>query len=154
IVLGACDVSGGYAIPPHRDASLPRFEPERVRPPFLGVLLAPDPRAADLSLVAVDPRPELGGYPIPPFELLCRWRRHAAHLRTANADDLEIMINAVGTEERLDLSDQLVVGATDPRCLTEHRIAVIRELGGAAHGSDLGVELVHQKPIEKRGLIG
>ena len=50
--------------------------------------------------------------------------------------------------ERLDLGDQLVVRPAGPRGVAEHRIALVGEPCGAAHGVDLAGELAHQQPVE------
>ena len=108
------------AVTPSRTTAMPASidrEPERVRLLLLGVRLADDQRAADLRVVAIDARRELGGDHVAALELLARRRRHAAHFRPTDADDLKVVIDAVGAEERLDLGDQFVVGAADPRRL-------------------------------------
>src|SRR5204862_7030319 len=44
-------------------------------------------------------------------------------------------------------------GAADARGVTEYRIALVGELGGAARCGDFRVELVHEQAVEKRGLV-
>ena len=82
---------------------------------LLGGGLADHQRAADLRVVAVDAGRQLGRHHVAALELLAARRRHAAHLDAADADDLEIVVDAVGPEERLDLGDQLVVGTARTR---------------------------------------
>ena len=105
---------------------------------LLGIGFADHERAADLRVIAIDAGRQLGRHHVAALELPAGRRRHAAHLRAADADDLEIVVDAVGAEERLDLGDQLVVGAARPRRLPEHGIAFVRKLRGAPHGVDLG----------------
>ena len=78
---------------------------------LLGIGFADHQRAADLRVIAVDAGRELGRDHVAALEPLAPRRRHAPHLDAADADDLEIVVDAVGAEERLDLGDQLVVGA-------------------------------------------
>ena len=120
---------------------------------LLDIGLADDERAADLGIVAVDAGRELGGHHVAALELLAARRRHAAHLRPADADDLEIVVDTLGAEEGLRLRDQLVVGATRTRRVTEHRVAFVRDLAGAADGVDLGGELAHQQAVEERRAV-
>src|ERR1700751_1369919 len=92
---------------------------------------------ADLRVVTVDAWRELGRNHVARFETAAARGPHAADLRPADPDDLEIVIDALSPEERFNLGNQLVIGAAHPRGLAEHRIAFVCKLGGAAHRGQL-----------------
>ncbi len=107
-----------------------------------------------MRVIAVDAGRQLGRHHVAALELLAARRRHALHLDAADADDLEVVVDAVGAEERLGLRHQLVVGAAEAGRLHEHLVAGVGELGGLADRGDLAVELVHQQAVDEAGLVG
>ena len=73
--------------------------------------------------------------------------------RSADADDLEIVVDARGAIERLDLGDQLVVGAAGPRGVAEHLVAGVGQPRRRRIAAISDFSLCHQQPVDQRGLV-
>src|SRR5712691_4374698 len=94
--------------------------------------------AADLRVVAVYARSQLGRHQIAGREAPFRRRVHSAHLPATGAEDLEIFRAAAGTEESFDLRDQRIFRPPDPRRVAKDGVALVGEDSGAAKCRDLG----------------
>src|SRR5262249_23086432 len=82
-------------------------------------------RAAYLGVIALDARCQFGRDQVAVFENLAGWRRHAAYLAATDADDHEILVDALRTEEPFGLGDQLKILASGPRCRAEDLVTAI-----------------------------
>src|SRR5262249_53873430 len=109
--------------------------------------------AADLGVIALDARREFGRDEVAGIENLAGWRRHAAHLASADADDHEVLVGAYRTEEAFDLGHQFVILATGPRRGAEDLVTTIGQHGGAPYMNKLLFPLVHKELLDQLAAV-
>ncbi len=153
VVFGPRNIGGLDAGPHRRDAGFERVAVERETCLLVFVRLTDHQRAADLRVIAVDAGRQLGGDEIALLQFFAHRRRHAAHFRAADADDHEIIVDALPAIESLDLGDELVIGAAGTRRRPKHRIAFVGHPRGLAHGRDFGLALHHQQCVDESGFV-
>src|SRR5882762_5016513 len=83
--------------------------------------------AADLRVIAVHARGQLGRHQIAGREAPFRRRMHPAHLPAAATEDLEIFRASAGAEEGFDIRDQRIFRPPDARRVAKHGVAFVGE---------------------------
>ena len=154
VVFRLCHFARRYAGAQDRVSRLNRFDIHVERAQLGRAGFAQHQRAADLRVVAVDARGELGGHQVarlkPPFA----GRVHAAHFTPAGTHDHEVLRAALASVERLYVGAYLVLGPPGPGGLHENPITPGRHRGGPSDRIDLERRFVEQQAVDQVGAVG
>src|SRR6267378_2729175 len=118
--------------------------------PLLGGARFPENEgAADLRVVTLHARGQLGRHQIAGSEAPFRRRVHSAHLPAARTENLKVLRTAAGAEKSFDFRDERVFGPPDARRAAKNGVAFVGEGGGAAKRLDLCRRLPEHQAIEQ-----
>src|SRR6266853_3352880 len=137
-VLGPCDVRSRGPRAYRRDARFERLVVYSEGPLLRLARFSEHEGAADLRVITVHARGQLGRHQVAGREAPFRRRMHPAHFAAAGAQDLEILRTAAGAEESFHFRDERIFRPPDARRFAKNCVALVGEYGGAAQRLDLG----------------
>src|SRR5882672_1896411 len=137
-VLGPCDVPSRGPRAYRRDARFERLVVYREDALLRFARFSEHEGAADLRVITVHARSQLGRHQVAGREAPFRRRMHPAHFPAARAQDLKIFRTAAGAEESFHFRDERIFRPPDARRFAKNGVAFVGEYGGAAQSLDLG----------------
>src|SRR5690606_38876101 len=154
VVLKLGDMAGGHARTNCGKAGLERLAIDVEGAQLRFRRLADDQRAAELRVIAVYTWCDLGRHHVAQLEPALTGRMHAHHLRSAGADDHEVVGAVVVPQERFQRRNDLILGNAGAADLPEYLISLVSENRGASRGFDLALELDGQQSYQHALRIG
>ncbi len=148
-VLGTCDVPSRGPRAYRRDARFERLVVYSEGPLLRLARFSEHEGAADLRVITVHARGQLGRHQVAGREAPFRRRMHPAHFTSAGAQDLEILGAAAGAEKSLDFRDERIFRPPHARRFAKNGVAFVGEDGGAVQRLDLGRRLPQHQMIEQ-----
>src|SRR5216117_1601839 len=136
-VLRSRDVSRPGSRANRRDAGFESLVVEREGAFLRPARFSEHESPADLRVIAVHARGQLGRHQIAGREAPFRRRMHSAHLLAARTENLKVLGTAAGAKKSFDFRDERIFRPPDARRAAKNGVAFVGEGGGAAKRLDL-----------------